>query len=86
MIEAAAAGCALVATKTSGAQSIIEDKKNGMLIDVGDENQLTNILVQLKDSELRYKLKLQAQELADSYDAERSVARLIDFWRQVAKL
>ncbi len=84
LIEAGAAGCALVATKTPGAREIIEHEKSGILIEVGDEQGLRAALEKLiMDKELRSRLQKGAQEMAKGYDAEEAIVKTVEFWKEI---
>jgi glycosyltransferase involved in cell wall biosynthesis len=86
LIEAGAAGCALLATKTPGASGIIENGKTGMLVEICDEQGLKNALEKLiLEPNLRAALGEAAQEMSKKYDAEDGIRKTVDFWKEVAK-
>jgi len=67
VLEAMACGKAVVATPVGGVLDVIEDGKNGMLINVNDANMLaTAILKLLDDPEKRSTLGKNARELTTS--------------------
>lgn len=85
LVEAGAAGCALVATRTAGAASIIEDGKNGILVPIGDSKALKNAFEKLiHDSALRLKLQHGAREMTERYDFGKAVENTVGFWREIA--
>ncbi|OGE78108.1 MAG: hypothetical protein A2751_03015 [Candidatus Doudnabacteria bacterium RIFCSPHIGHO2_01_FULL_46_14] len=85
LIEAGAAGCALVATETAGAKSILENDEAGILVPVGDTAALTRVLQNLvgKKFEREY-WGQRAREISKKYNAETATQRIIDLWKEVA--
>ena len=64
MIEAMCLGLPVVSTKVSGATDLIEDGKNGFLIDINDTSALSHRMSQLADSDsLRRSIGNQAKEV-----------------------
>ena len=56
LLEAAAAGCAIVTTDVPGCREAIEDKKTGILVPLYDQKKLNEaILFFINDPELRNK-------------------------------
>lgn len=85
LLQAAAARCAILATKTPGAMSIIRDGESGMLIDVGDEHGLERNLEKLLASgKLRAKLGSRAQIVARQFDAEAGIGKTVEFWKKIS--
>lgn len=77
LIEAMCLGLPVISTKVSGAEELIEDGKNGLLIDINDKEQLVNKLeLLLSDEELRNKLAKNATKLAN----ELSVDKISKLW------
>jgi glycosyltransferase involved in cell wall biosynthesis len=63
--EAMASGTAVVATRTEGAQEVVEDQVTGVLVDIGDVEGLANAIVELlKDSALRQSMCERSQASA----------------------
>jgi glycosyltransferase involved in cell wall biosynthesis len=63
--EAMASGTAVVATRTEGAQEVVEDQVTGVLVDIGDVEGLANAIVELlKDSTLRQSMGERSQASA----------------------
>ncbi len=84
LIEAGAAGCALVATRTPGAVSIIDDGESGILVEVDDQKSLERALKKLlRDKIFREKLSRAASEMAQKYDAEEAIVNTINFWHDI---
>ena len=76
IVEAMAAGVAVVATRTEGALEIIENGQTGLLVPVGDANALAGSVVGLlTDKELREKLVKFAQA---SVSSRFSLQRMVD--------
>ena len=51
MIEAICVGLPIVSTKVSGTDELIEDGVNGLLVDIGDEQGMTDALEKLIQNE-----------------------------------
>ncbi len=76
IVEAMAAGTAVVATRTEGAQEIIEDQLTGILVPIGDVERLANsITALLKDQEARTAMGARATKVAHK---KFSLARMVD--------
>ena len=74
-----------MATKTPGASSLIEDRKTGLLINIGDKQELTQALSELLEKpDLRDKLAHAAQESARKYDSREIMKKVVDFWKKIA--
>lgn len=87
LLEAAAAKCAIVATRTPGASTILEDGKTGILIDIGRAEALKSALENLmQNPDLRIRLGKNAQEMARRHDSQIAVARIVNFWKEVSKI
>ncbi|MFE3195507.1 glycosyltransferase family 4 protein [Nocardia sp. NPDC059240] len=70
MIEGMRAGCAVIATRSGGAEQIIESGVNGVLVSAGQRGELTGALDRLiGDQELRTKLGDAARVRARDFDA-----------------
>ena len=76
IVEAMAAGTAVVATETEGAKEVIEDQKTGLLVPIGDvEGIAESITLLLANSELRGAMGACAQTAA----SERfGLSRMVD--------
>lgn len=58
ILEAMARGKIVISSKTNGGKEIIEDKKNGFLFNIGEENQLAEILNNIEKMPEKEKNKL----------------------------
>ena len=68
MIEAICIGLPIVSTKVSGTEELIEEGKNGLLTDVGDEQQLADALLRLaKDEALQQSMGKNNKENAKRF-------------------
>ncbi len=86
LLEAAAARCAIVATRTPGAINIIRNGENGLLVYIGGKAELRKTLERLIASpDLRSRLGGKAQEEARLYDSEKAIPRIVNFWKDIAK-
>ena len=76
--EAMAAGTAVVATATEGAQEVIDDQSTGLLVPVGDVPRVANAIGSLLDHEERRKqLGSQAKEtVAANFSLQRMVEEI----------
>ncbi|OGX31022.1 MAG: hypothetical protein A2787_06565 [Omnitrophica WOR_2 bacterium RIFCSPHIGHO2_01_FULL_48_9] len=85
LLQAAAGGCAIIATATAGAKSILGNSENGMLVPVGSQKALEEALENLitKTFEREY-WSTQALALAEKYDGESGVEKTINFWKEMA--
>lgn len=79
LIEAMGLGVPVISTMVSGATDLIENGKNGILIDVSDADALLNSMVKLAESEeLRKKLSLEAVKLTDVLNSR----NICDTWEK----
>ncbi|MCF7870861.1 MAG: glycosyltransferase [Candidatus Omnitrophica bacterium] len=68
VIEAAACGVPVVATKVGGFQEIIDDKKDGLLVPPSDVDSLSEAILKLVDDpKWAQKLSIQAREKVSKY-------------------
>jgi len=74
--EAMAAGTAVVATETEGAKEVVEDRKTGLLVPIGDVERIAEAVVSLlNDADKRGQLGMRAMKVAQ----ERfSLTRMVD--------
>ncbi len=75
IVEAMAAGTAVVATETEGAQEVIEDQKTGVLVPIGDIERIAESVIDLlEDPETRHTIAAQsAQSVATRFSLKRMV-------------
>jgi len=89
-MEAAAAGCPIVATDVDGTPEVVEDGGNGLLVPAGDSRSLSQALLRLiADPELRRRFSESGrQRAARQFDQRRQVeetSRLyLQLWRKTA--
>ena len=85
LLQAAAAGCAIIATATTGARGILGDGESGVMVPVKNEKALAVELGSLLANryEREYWAK-QAEEMSRRYDSPSAVKNLIEFWKKVA--
>lgn len=85
LLQAQAAGCAILSTKTIGAKSLLKDGETGLLVDVGDEQGLRDGLEKLiTDRDLRAKLSKNARSAVENYDNNDGVKKVVEFWHSIA--
>jgi glycosyltransferase involved in cell wall biosynthesis len=76
IVEAMAAGAAIVATETEGAREIIQDGETGRLVPIGDAEQMAQAIVSLiNDRETRQQM---ADAARTSAKETFSLARMVD--------
>lgn len=81
--EAAACGLALLAAPVSGVRELIDDGRNGFLID-RDPARIAALLVRLgEEPELRARLGAAARESALEYSWDRMVERHLELYREL---
>lgn len=84
LIEAAASGCALIATATAGAKMILGESENGVVIPANSREHLTEALLNLLNK--RYEREYwsaRAKEMAEKYDAGDGIRKTVDFWNSI---
>ena len=76
IIEAAASGVPVIATRIGGAVEIIEDNRTGILVRPGDIYEMVNSIIKvLKDRELSKNLALEARK---KVERDYSLTRMVD--------
>lgn len=86
VIEAAAAGCAIVATDAGGTREVVEDGVTGLLVPVGDDRALAGALLRLS-SEPRLLGRLGGaarQHAIAAFGLERFVRETASLYRELA--
>ena len=88
VVEAMAAGCPVVATRSGGPEFIIEDGETGLLTDVGDVRGLVlSIQRILEDYDLKVKLSRNARKTVEKYySIENITLELTKIYNQVLRL
>lgn len=85
--EAMASGLPVIATDIAGIPEQVQDGKNGILIQPGDINALTDGLDQLVSSEsLRSKFSIAGQEQADRFSKEQMLSDLDSVYQDVLNM
>ncbi len=86
VIEAMAAGKAVVATAVGGVPGLIEDGRSGFLVDTGDTNALAERMTRvLQNRELAADMGRRGRELAQSFRAEVIAERYRELYYRVAQ-
>ena len=76
IVEAMAAGAAIIATQTEGAREIIQDGETGRLVSIADAEQMAQVIISLlRDSETRQQM---ADAARTAVREEFSLARMVD--------
>ena len=71
LLECMGMGIACISTKCEGSVDVIRHEENGLLVDVGDENALTQAMSALAENQpLRKKLERQAMEDMKAYNKD----------------
>lgn len=77
ILEAMACGCAVVATDCGGPRDIINNGKNGFLVEVGNVEEIVDkVKLLLDDDKLRRRMVQKAKETVRKFTWEASVAKL----------
>ena len=87
VIEAMAAGIALVSTRAGGLGDLVEDGVTGILVDVGDDERMAAAIIRLlQDSPTRRRMGEQGKQIARSrFRAASVAARYREVYREVAE-
>ena len=87
IIEAFAAGVAVVATPVGAIPEVIQNGQNGILVPTGDSEALAGALeLLIADPSLRRRLGNNARsDHAKRYEMRSYIAALIDIWRAAAE-
>jgi glycosyltransferase involved in cell wall biosynthesis len=86
IIEAFAAGIAVIATPVNAVSEVVQHERNGLLVPPGEVDEIAAALRRLiDDADLRRRLGRQARlDHAERYEQSRYIERLVDLWRQAA--
>jgi glycosyltransferase involved in cell wall biosynthesis len=80
LLECMTMGIACISTRCEGSTDVIRDGENGLLVDIGDEDALTEAMCRLAaDPDLRKRLEREAMKDAEAFD-DRTV---IKSWEKV---
>jgi len=82
--EAMATGTPVVATRTEGAQEVVEDETSGLLVPIGDVDQIAAALIRLlKDQKLRMQLgKRAAMVVQERFSLDRMVTEIEKLYQE----
>jgi len=88
LLEAMACGCSVIATDCpTGPKDIIDHKLNGLLVEVGDLDGLTDALRHLMgDDEYRLSLAARAREVLETYSDEQTQSRWLQLLERVSDI
>jgi glycosyltransferase involved in cell wall biosynthesis len=87
LLEASAAGLAIVSTDNNGSKDLITHGKNGMLVPIGDYHRLSASITELlRDPAKAKALGAAAREhVLTAYSEKRLMSQWIEMWRAVAE-
>jgi glycosyltransferase involved in cell wall biosynthesis len=85
ILEAMACGKAVIATQVGGIKDVLEDGKNGITVNVNDENMLTEKILELLDNtKRRSDLGKNARELIiNRFTLEKELEANLDIYRRL---
>lgn len=85
-IEAGASGLPIIMTDIGGVRDIVQENKNGYLIEVGNVQQLSDRMTRLmKEPELRWQMGQYARKrVEDHFTAKNNASRIVDVLLEVA--
>ena len=85
LFEAAASGKPVIASNVGGISEMIENNKDGILIEAGNSKQLAeNILNLLSDSQLKRKISINARKkVEDKFDSKIMANRTKEFYENI---
>jgi glycosyltransferase involved in cell wall biosynthesis len=87
VIEAFAAGIAVIATPVYAVAEVVQHERNGLLVRPGDRDGIAAALARLIDDHgLRQRLGERArQDHAERYDPKAYMERLVSLWEKTAR-
>lgn len=84
LLEAMAAGCPVIATRTRGAEALLQDEVNGLLVPVGDVQACQAALTRvIRDGSLVQKMKQAALQSLAAFDLGSVCDRLTTLYQEV---
>ena len=84
ILEAMAAGCPVISTRSGGPEEFIQHGYNGLLVDVGDTHGFSKeVSVILKNEILREKIVSNAFQTAKKHDIQYFVVQVIDIYEKI---
>ena len=85
-IEAMAAGLPIISTRAGGVVNLIQDQVNGILVDIGDEKEITEAILDLcQNFDKRKQLGDQAKYSVKKYSVENMVHQYEELYKQLGK-
>lgn len=86
LLEAMAAGKPVIATKTGAAPEIIEDGMTGLLVEIGNSEQLASLITKvLKNNRFAKELSVNAKIKVEKYDWKRITSEVLRLYEEVMK-
>ena len=86
VMEAMAAGCAIVCTDVGGIPQLIEDGKQGLLVAPGSDEELAHALARVIGSpEIREGIAAAGRERIREFDTSRKVQEILTLYREVTR-
>ncbi len=86
ILEAMASGAPVIATRTSGAERIIEDEKNGILVPIGDPKSLAEAMVKvINDRSLATKLWRNGIRTARRFTWENTAKQVLEVYKELCE-
>ncbi len=84
LIEAMTRGKIIIATRTKGAEELIEDRKNGFLFEIGNSSELQLILraVERMSEEGKNKIRHKAMKTAEEFNVENTMKNWEELFRK----
>jgi phosphatidylinositol alpha-mannosyltransferase len=84
LLEAMAAGKPIVASNIAGYRGVLEDGKEGLLVQPEDEQGLAETLIRLlKDPALRGRMGHKGQAKAADYSWHKVAQQVLDYYREL---
>lgn len=82
VLEAMACGLPIISTKAGGVIDIVKDGENGILVEVGNKEELKNAIIRLcKDAILRKKIGTNALEASRKYSIKSTVRKYEEIYK-----
>lgn len=86
LIEAAAAGLPLVAVNTGAVSEVCVDSRNGVLVEPGDKNAISDALTKiLTDDDLREKMSRESVKVANEHSLENTIDKFLEIYKKLVK-